>query len=186
MFITIEGGDGSGKSTLVQGLTPHFDLITREPGGCPFSEKLRKWLLEEPMSEDAETLLFLAARAEHLEEVIRPALSEHKRILCDRFHDSTIAYQGYGRGLGRERIEKLCNLASRDLEPDLTLYLDIDPKIGLFRLKTNDRLESEELAFHERVREGYLALASDYPDRIRILDATQPIETILAEAEKHL
>jgi len=169
MFVTIEGIDGAGKSTLIEHLVPHFDLITREPGGCPLAEAIRSQLLEPdlPINHEAETLLFLAARAQHVAEVIQPALQQNKRVLCDRFVDSTIAYQGYGR---EQEIEKLCHLAC-PLEPDLTLLLDLDPKIALSRLKSHDRLEKTGLDFYTRVRDGYLSLAKKHP-RIHILDAT--------------
>lgn len=177
MFVTVEGGDGAGKSTLIEHLVPHFDLITREPGGCELAETIRKWLLHSPTCPEAETLLFLAARAQHINEVIEPALKAGKSVLCDRFNDSTIAYQGYGRQLGRERVETLCNLAC-PLKPDLSIYIDLDPKIALARLKGLDRIEQEELAFHERVREGFLAL-----DHLHVIDGSLSPEEVARQAE---
>lgn len=201
VFITLEGGDGSGKSTLSDKLATHFQnngysvLRTREPGGTPLSEHIRALLLDKksklPLSDSAELFLFLAARLQHIEDVICPALRDGKIVFCDRFNDSTIAYQGCARTLGCEYVEHICKLATRDLEPDCTLLLDIDPEIALKRvLGEKDRLESELLQFHREVRSGYLHLADKYPNRISILDAALPqdalFEAALKELEAHL
>jgi dTMP kinase len=191
MFITIEGGEGAGKSTLIQGLqrcilSKGLDVIvTREPGGTDFGERIRDWLLHSTadISPMAELQLFLAVRAQHLHEVILPALKEGKFVLCDRYNDSSIAYQGYGRGLGVETVSALCQLACEGKNPDLTFYLDLAPVEGLSRLgKQRDRIESEQLSFHHCVREGFLAQAEREPDRMRVLNAREPKEVVLALA----
>lgn len=158
-------------------------VLTREPGGTALGEALRGFLLREPaVSLRAELLLFLAARAQHVEEVIAPALAQGKVVLCDRFLDSTVAYQGYGRKLGAEWVEQLARLAV-PLLPRGTLLLDLDPEQGLRRLRRErDRLEREEIAFHRAVREGFLARAAREPERIVVLDASQLQEHVEAEA----
>lgn len=194
-FLTVEGGDGSGKSTVAVALAAalkkrNYDLLhTREPGGTPLSEHIRKLLLEPPssitISEKSELLLYLAARVEHLDEVLLPALRQGKIVLCERFNDSTIAYQGCARHLGMGYVEELCTLACSGVEPDLTLFLDIAPELGLARVKKErgaDRLEREDLQFHHEVRQGYLHLADKYPQRISILDAEQPLEMVIDRA----
>lgn len=195
-FITLEGGEGSGKSSLAEKLSlelkasGHQVVRTREPGGSLLSEELRKLILEPPqgvkIGDRAELLLFLASRAEHVEEVILPALFEGKILLCERFNDSTIAYQGGARHLGLSYVEKLCHLAS-DLEPDLTLLLDLDPEVGLERVAKKrqsdfDRLEREHLQFHREVRQGFLHLADQYPSRITLLDANHSLDYLLTSA----
>lgn len=185
MFITIEGGEGAGKSTLLEAMASRLGdvVVTREPGGSSLSEGIRSLLLDPslPIVPKAETLLFLAARAQHIAECIAPALLEGKTVVCDRFHDSTIAYQGYGRGLGAELISSLCDLVGEQ-KPDLTLLLDIDPEIGLKRAPSKDRMELEDLEFHKRVRTGFLKLAEQNPDRIKVLDAMKPLDEILEQA----
>jgi dTMP kinase len=195
-FLTIEGGEGSGKSYLAEKLTLELRALgyqvvkTREPGGSLLSEELRKLILEPPsgvkIGDRAELLLFLASRAEHVEEVILPALHEGKIVLCERFNDSTIAYQGCARHLGMGYVDKLCHLATT-LDPDLTLLLDLDPELGLERVEKKrqsafDRLEREHLQFHRDVRQGFLHLADQYPSRITIVDANNPPEIVLATA----
>lgn len=199
LFITCEGGEGAGKTTLMKRLElalqkeGHSVLCTREPGGSLLGEEIRHMLLhrheEMPISPRAELLLFLAARAQHIEEKIKPALKEGKIVLCDRFNDSTVAYQGYARGLGVDYVQQLCDLVSHDCQPDLTLFLDIPPEIGLQRtLRAQkeatrvDRIESEKMAFHQRVREGMQELARRYPQRIITLNALQPLEQVFQEA----
>mgnify|MGYP001039322588 FL=1 len=198
VFITLEGPDGSGKSTQVSLLTEHLrargiePVVTREPGGTRTGELIREILqhdrTEEPLAPETETFLFLAARAQLVRAVIRPALVEGRWVLCDRFMDSTVAYQGYGRGLGPDLIEPMNALAVGETVPDLTILLDLDPAIGLERIghrnraigRQADRLERETLAFHERLREGYLALAARFPERIRLVDARpEPREVFL-------
>jgi dTMP kinase len=189
MFVTIEGGEGAGKSTLIEGLAASFDaVVTREPGGSRLSEGIRALLLDKEMageiSHRAETLLFLAARAQHLHDIIEPALDAGKLVLCDRFNDSTVAYQGYGRELGPTWVASLCEQVCGATLPSLTLLLDIDPEEGLRRAAgEKDRLELESLAFHQRVRTGFLELAHQH-DRIQLLDATLPADQILSQAQE--
>lgn len=195
-FITFEGGDGSGKTTLIEKLfevllSRRLEIVkVREPGGTPLGEDIRHLLLhdrESPMSFYTELCLFLASRAQHIQEVILPALNSKKILLCDRFNDSTIAYQGHARGLGSESVEKFCNFVCENLYPDLTLYLDIDPELGLKRVKKLphrnsmkglDRIEAEHISFHQKIREGFHLIAKKYPDRFFIIDASQSIEKV--------
>lgn len=198
LFVTFEGGEGSGKSTLIKHLSswltdhgqPH--LVTREPGGTPFGEKLRAAVLDangENISSKAELLVFLAARLEHVEKVIKPHLKQGCVVLCDRFIDSTVAYQGYGRGEDPARIWEQ-SLDIVPLLPHLTFYLDVPIDVGFkrvaYRRQGIDRLEREALSFHERVREGFLSLARTCPSRIITLDATRAKEAVRADAEKAL
>ena len=189
MFITFEGIEGSGKTTqitrLADWLRSHFKLdpvVTREPGGCAISDQIRGILLDAAnvaMNEQAELLLYAAARAQHVAQIIRPALVGGKIVLCDRYSDATLAYQGFGRGLPRPLIEEINRLATLGTVPDLTLLLDFDAEIGLGRARqrnsastgpNEDRFEQENLEFHRRIREGYLALAAAH-DRFCVIDA---------------
>ena len=193
-LITFEGGEGAGKTSLIEGIYQHLIsqkhavFKTREPGGTPLSEKVRSLLLEnsqEKVSPFAELALFLASRAQHLEEVLLPALDEGKIILCDRFNDSSVAYQGIARALGKEDVFRACAFFSQNLEPDLTFFLDIDPSLGLLRaqkIKEQDRIEKEGFSFHSKVREAFLEIAKENPKRIHVLDATLPKEKVLEEA----
>ncbi|MFT5722315.1 MAG: dTMP kinase [Motiliproteus sp.] len=186
-FITIEGGEGVGKSTNVEHLRALLRaqqlrfVDTREPGGTPLAEEIRAALLaerEEPVSSDCELLLMFAARAQHLAQVIQPALARGDWVLCDRFTDATFAYQGGGRQLDWQRIEQLEQLVQGDLRPDLTLLLDVPVEVGLARARQRgelDRFEQEQQAFFERVRQAYLRRADAEPDRFRIIDAAQPL-----------
>ena len=198
-FLTLEGGDGAGKSTLLAGLAERLRrrgrevLSTREPGGCPLAESVRQILLGHheglPIQPQAELLLFLAARAQHLTEQVRPALQAGVAVLCDRYNDSSVAYQGYGRGLPVPEVEQLCYLATGGLEPDLTFYLDLSPEQGLSRARRHgepDRMEKEEIGFHQRVRMGYLDLAQRHPGRIVVLAAIDPPEQIVEKAWREL
>lgn len=179
-FITLEGIEGSGKTTQITLLkkwlterTGSEPIVTREPGGCPIADQIRQTLLDSAntaMNERAELLLYAAARAQHIAEIIRPALERGQIVLCDRFIDATIAYQGFGRGLGLDLIKELNLLATDGITPDLTLLLDFDPEAGISRARARnakhsgpdeDRFEQEELAFHKRVRTGYLSLAGE-------------------------
>jgi len=183
-LISFEGGEGTGKSTQIKLLEKSLKLagfkvlILREPGSSAVSEDIRKILLSEKNSEIshmAELLLYEAARAQLCDEVIRPALEAGLVVLCDRFYDSTTAYQGYGRGLDIDEIKRLNLLATGGLVPDFTFVLDIDPKIGLARARntgTPDRLESEKLQFHQKVRKGFLAIAKEEPQRVHVISAT--------------
>lgn len=182
-FITIEGIEGAGKTTQVAAVRAllqarGFEVVaTREPGGTPLAERIRELVLaprEEPVPPLAEALLMFAARAAHLEALIRPALARGAAVVCDRFTDATFAYQAGGRGVDKGRIEALATLVHGDLRPDLTLLLDLDPAVGLARAGRRglaDRFEREEIAFFERVRAAYLDLARAEPARIAVIDA---------------
>jgi len=192
LFITFEGPEGSGKTTQIRLLAQALrtrDLAvidTREPGGTPIGNAIRSILLDPAhteMSPRAETLLFNAARAQIVDQVIQPALQAGKIVLCDRFIDSTLAYQGYGRGQSLAPLQALINYATAGLTPDLTIFLNLDPAEGLrrkhnHRLEEWNRMEEEALAFHQVVRQGYLQLAATEPARWLVLDATQALETI--------
>ena len=204
MFITVEGVEGSGKSTLLKALAAVLEaqnipcLVTREPGGSKLGQELRPLLLRTKSNMDAraELFLFLADRAQHIREVIRPALDNGTWVLCDRYADSTLAYQGYGRGMNLELLEQ-CNHAATDgLWPDCTFLLDLPVDEGLKRALTRNRdigisqsegrFEAEALAFHQRVREGFLARAARWPQRFAVLDARQSPEDLLKQALTHL
>lgn len=194
-FITIEGGEGAGKSTAQTFLADKLTaqgisvLQTREPGGTPLAETIRRNLLsldEEAPVEMAELLLVFAARAQHLAKVIEPALEQGQWVLCDRFTDATYAYQGAGRGLSAELIGKLEALVQGDRRPDTVILLDMPPKIGLARAKargTLDRFEQEGQAFFERVRQGYLERAAAFPDRYVVVDAALELGEVQASLE---
>lgn len=194
LFITFEGGEGAGKTTLIEGIFRHLTakgftvLKTREPGGTKMGEQIRALLLENGQGKVfplAELSLFLASRAQHIGEVILPALEAGKIVLCDRFNDSSVAYQGIARGLGKEGVLRSCAFISQGLEPKLTFYLDIEPSLGLSRVqrtRTQDRIEQEGLSFHAKIRQAYLELAAENPKRIHILDASLPKERVLQEA----
>ena len=194
-FITIEGGEGAGKSTAQTFLADKLTALgmsvlqTREPGGTPLAEAIRRNLLsvdEEAPVEMAELLLVFAARAQHLAKVIEPALEQGKWVLCDRFTDATYAYQGTGRGLSAELIGKLEALVQGDRRPDTVILLDMPPQIGLARARARgalDRFEQEEQAFFERVRQGYLERAAAFPDRYVVVDATQELSEVQRSLE---
>jgi len=189
-FITIEGGEGAGKSTAQRYLAEKLTrqgisvLQTREPGGTPLAEAIRRNLLsldEEAPVEMAELLLVFAARAQHLSKVIEPALNQGQWVLCDRFTDATYAYQGAGRGLSAKHIGKLEALVQGDRRPDTVILLDMPPEIGLARARARgalDRFEQEKHAFFERVRQGYLGRAAEFPDRYVIVDAAQELSRV--------
>lgn len=197
-FITFEGGEGAGKTTLIARLAKALEdlgaavLCTRAPGSLGASQKIRELLLHRDAHEitpKAELFLFLADRALHVEKEIIPALEEGKVILCDRFNDSTIAYQGIARGFGEGKIRKLIKMACGDIEPHLTFYLDIDPLVGLKRAssaKKIDRIESESVAFHQKIRQAYLHLAELEKKRIVIIDATESLDHVYAAVWNHL
>ena len=190
MFITLEGPEGSGKSTQIKRLAKRFEdlgypvITTREPGGTSIGDQIRHVLVRMENKElhpRTEILLFLAARAQLVEQLIKPALQDGKIILCDRYGDSTLAYQGYGHGLDLEKLRQMLDFATDHLKPDLTILLDLDVKMGLMRKKAEDewnRLDAYEVLFHERVREGYQKLASEEPERWRIVDASQGIDAV--------
>ncbi len=187
-FITLEGVDGAGKSTHLAWIAGRLEaagkkvVVTREPGGTPLGEELRKLVLAQPMHLETETLLMFAARREHLEQLILPALAAGTWVLSDRFTDATFAYQGGGRGLDPGRIETLENWVHQDLQPDLTLVFDLSVEEAKRRrmvaTATPDRFEQEDLDFFARVRAAYLARAVRYPHRIRLVDASQTVVEI--------
>ena len=197
-FITLEGGEGAGKTTQLPFMRDYLEqtggrvVVTREPGGAVLGEEIRGLLLShrhDGMTLAAETLLMFAARAEHLERVIRPALAEGHWVLCDRFTDATYAYQGGGRGLALERIAVLEDWVQGALRPDLTLLFDLPVTVGLARAgkrSAADRFEREEVAFFERVRAAYLERASQHPDRYRVVNADRPVEAVRVEVESLL
>ncbi len=190
LFITLEGPEGAGKSTNREYLAECLRrqgmdvLMTREPGGTPLAERIRELLLapsHEPMASDTELLLVFAARAQHLDQVIRPALTRGCVVLCDRFTDATYAYQGGGRGLSTARIAVLENFVQGDLRPDLTLIFDLPVEVGLARATARGRLDRFELegqAFFQAVRQAYLQRAEAEPQRYRIVDAAQPLAQV--------
>ena len=189
-FITIEGGEGAGKSTNISFIKDYLEqqklevVFTREPGGTPLSERLRDILLdknETEMSSDTELLLMFAARAQHLDEVILPAINEGKWVVCDRFTDATYAYQGGGRGIDVERIATLENWVQGDIRPDMTIIFDLPIDVGLSRASSRsqpDRFEQESIDFFTRVRNAYLQRADQNPERYSIIDAEPDLETV--------
>jgi dTMP kinase len=191
-FITLEGGEGAGKSTLVTAARQALEslgrevVVTREPGGTDLGEAIRALVLErraQDMGADTELLLMFAARAQHLQEIIRPALASGRWVVCDRFTDATYAYQGGGRVVDAARIEVLEHWTQGGLRPDLTLLLDVPVELGLARASHRgapDRFESEQRAFFERVRSAYLERARREPARFRIIDAAEPLERVSA------
>lgn len=182
IFITFEGPDGAGKTTIINRVAEHLTnaLVTREPGGIDIAEQIRRVILDKKntaMDSRTEALLYAAARRQHLVERVKPALEEGKIVLCDRFVDSSLAYQGYARGLGIDEVWSINQFAIEEMMPDLTLYFDIEPELGLKRINKNkgreiNRLDLENLEFHQRVREGYQLLIDRFPNRIIKLDAS--------------
>lgn len=197
-FITLEGGEGAGKSSsleFVAGLLRQSGLeaeVTREPGGTLLAEAIRALLVQpsqEPMPPMTELLLMFAARADHLERRIRPALHAGRWVVCDRFTDASYAYQGSGRGLGSGTVATLEALVQGELRPDLTLLFDVEPEVGLRRAGTRgrpDRFEAERLGFFRRVRDGYLERAKAEPDRIRVVDAARSLADVQADLRQHI
>jgi dTMP kinase len=201
-FITFEGIEGSGKSTQISLLYDHLAksgravTLTREPGGTPIGDQVRRILLDPThhgLDPTAELLLYAASRAQHLREVIRPALDAGRVVLCDRFSDATLAYQGYGRGLSIPTIRELDRIVTAGLRPDLTVLLDIDARTGLGRARGRNerdglhgeaRFENEDIAFHARVRDGYLVLAEEEPGRIRSVNAARSPEEVQRDVRK--
>ena len=201
MFITFEGIEGSGKSTVLDRLCTRlagqgrFFVRTREPGGSEMGKALRALLLDarQSIAPEAELFLYLADRAQHARQVIRPALDRNIPVISDRYADSTIVYQGYGRGLDLEELFRLNELAVGGLWPDLTILLDVDPAAGLARARARNiekgldvsegRFEAEDLAFHQRIRQGYLSWAARHAGRFRIVDASLPPDQVYARVE---
>ncbi len=198
LFISIEGTDGAGKSTQIDLLKKYITekgrdvIVTREPGGTPISEKIREIILDNNNSEMSyitEALLYAASRAQHVNEKIKPALMEGKIIICDRFVDSSIAYQCAARGISREIIEDINKYAIDGIMPDITLYFDITPQEGIKRKKnmhTLDRIEQEKQDFHNKVYEGYQMLLKLYPERIKRIDASKDIYDVHNQVLKYI
>lgn len=193
-FLTIEGVEGAGKSTLAHELARALSkhgrevVVTQEPGGSALGNCIRELLLDSSnvIGDRAELLLFEAARAQHVEETIQPALDRGAIVICDRYTDSSIAYQGCARGIGCEIVRLLNDYATAGLKPDLTILLDLPAKDGLARQKKLDRVSLEKLEFHEAVRQGFLQLANDEPGRFVVLDARQSIDDIIESVLKAL
>lgn len=199
-FITLEGGEGAGKTSVLHSLKENLlhmgynVLTTREPGGIDISEKIRDIILDPAhtiMDARTEALLYAAARRQHLVEKVKPALDAGMIVLCDRFIDSSLAYQGHARGLGIEEISVINQFAIEECMPTLTLFFDIEPKKGLKRITENidrekNRLDMEDIEFHERVYEGYQILQEMFPNRIQTVNADQVIEAVEKEALNHI
>ncbi len=193
-FITLEGPDGSGKSTMLKLIEEYLkdnkiDYITsREPGGTKIGEDIRKIILDvnnKNMSNETEALLYAASRAQHVSEKIVPAIEEGKLVLCDRFLLSSLAYQGVGRDLGIDEVKLINDFGTKGLVPDLILFFHVDPEITLMRKTKNlggDRLEQEGVNFHNKVYNGYMELLDKYPENIEVIDATKPIDEVLEQA----
>jgi dTMP kinase len=199
-FITLEGVEGSGKSTIINFIKDSLEtsgrkvVVTREPGGIDIAEQIRSVILDKnntKMEGRTEALLYAAARRQHLVEKVIPSLNEGNIVLCDRFVDSSLAYQGYARGLGIDEVFSVNKFAIGDLMPDLTLYLDLDPQIGLNRIAKNkgreiNRLDLEEINFHVKVREGYEEVMKMFPERMVRIDANQDIGKVMADINEVL
>ena len=198
MFISFEGTEGVGKTTLIRKIYEHLEqqgqsvVLTREPGGTPMAEQIRSLLLsvnhEESMSNDTELLLMYAARAQHLQQVIVPALTKHKTVLCDRFTDASFAYQCAGRGLSQSKLQLLNDHFVSHM-PNITFWLDAPIETGMSRARERgalDRFEQEKVTFFEKVRAGYQQLWEQYPERVKRLDATQSPEQVFAQALQYL
>ena len=195
LFITLEGGEGAGKTTIANAVIDKLStlgietLYTREPGGIKIAEKIREVILDRDHTEmdcRTEALLYAAARRQHLVEKVKPAMDEGRIVLCDRFVDSSIVYQGYARGIGMDEVREINQFAIEGFIPDLTIFFDIKPEIGLARIAANDsrevnRLDLEGLAFHELVYEGYKKQAKMNPERIVSVDATKSVEALTDE-----
>lgn len=199
LFISFEGPEGAGKTTVLNILIAELQqklgnklVATREPGGNPISEAIRAILQPEDdngLEKRTEALLYAAARRQHLVEIIQPALAAGKVVISDRYVDSSLAYQGGGRDLGVEKIWQINQFAIDGLLPDLTIYLDVPSELGLARVTANrkgkiDRLDKESLAFHQKVRQTYLKLQSEFSDRIKIVDATQPLDKVVHDTRE--
>ncbi len=195
MFITLEGPEGSGKTTAIKYAVKKLEEMgyeivqTREPGGTPISEEIRDIILSKEnteMDSRTEALLYAASRRQHLVEKIWPAIKEGKIVICDRYLDSSLAYQGHARGLGEENILNINKFATEDTMPDLTILFDVDPEVGMERIKENstrevNRLDLEQMEFHKTVRNAFLSIAKEYPKRYVVIDASRPLEVVEKE-----
>ncbi|MEL3959760.1 dTMP kinase [Lysinibacillus endophyticus] len=195
LFITFEGPEGAGKTTVINKIIARLQqqnidvLGTREPGGIEIAEKIREIILNPAhtaIDERTEALLYAAARSQHFFEKVEPALKEGKHVLCDRFIDSSLAYQGYARGIGIDEVLSINEFAIGKRMPDLTLYFDINPAVGLARIHAHNerevnRLDNESLLFHEKVRKGYYEVIKRYPNRIKVVNAEQSVEKVIEE-----
>lgn len=195
LFITFEGPEGAGKTTVINKIIARLQqqnidvLGTREPGGIEIAEKIREIILNPDhtaIDERTEALLYAAARSQHFFEKVEPALKEGKHVLCDRFIDSSLAYQGYARGIGIDEVLSINEFAIGKRMPDLTLYFDINPAVGLARIHAHNerevnRLDNESLLFHEKVRKGYYEVIKRYPNRIKVVNAEQSVEKVIEE-----
>lgn len=195
VFITFEGVEGAGKSTQIElavkelEAAGHQVLVTREPGGSPLAERIRSLILDDqgdPPVGRAEMFLLQAARAQHVDRVIRPALAKGRVVVCDRFYDSTIAYQVFARGLDEESTRQAIQFAVDGLHPDLTLVLDMDPEAGLARQTERNRMEAEALEFHQRVRAGFQEQARREPQRVRLVDAFGSVDEVHVRVMREL
>ncbi|WP_166245780.1 dTMP kinase [Paenibacillus turpanensis] len=199
-FITVEGPEGAGKTTMITGVAEALQaegyrvMVTREPGGIEIAEQIRGIILNPAntaMDARTEALLYAAARRQHLSEKVVPALQQGIIVICDRFIDSSLAYQGFARGLGIDEVWGINRFATEDVMPDVTFYLDIEPEIGLARIQASkqrevNRLDLEKLDFHKRVREGYHKLLARFPERITVIDAEQPPEQMIRQVYESL
>jgi dTMP kinase len=193
MFVTFEGPEGAGKSTVLRDVAArlqgdgHEILTTREPGAGELGAGIRALLLHGgDMPPKSELFLFLADRANHVERIIRPALQEGRHVLCDRYSDSTLVYQAYARGLDAEFVRSANAFATGGLDPDLTILLDLPPEVGLSRISNRDRLDAEPIEFHRKVREGFLAEALRQPDRWLVVSADAPLADVAARVYEAL
>lgn len=197
-FITFEGPDGAGKTTVIAKLRPFFNklhiqyLVTREPGGSSIAEQIRNVILNpdnQGMAASTEALLFAASRGQHVEDIILPALKAGKMVISDRYIDSSLAYQGVGRGVGINNVQQINDLATRGLQPDLTIFLDLPPEKGLKRIITKrsskeDRLDKEKLEFHNLVYKGYQQVIQAHGDRIKVVNADQDLAQVVLDCQK--
>lgn len=198
LFITVEGTDGSGKTTQIVHMKTYLAslgcevLLTREPGGTRISENIRSIILNPvytEMSNTAELLLYSAARAQLVEQLIKPSIEKCVTVICDRYVDSFYAYQGFGRGIGFDMLESITNIAINGTMPDITFFFDLDPVIGLKRRLAatgSDRIENEVMDFHKKVHAGYKVLANRYPKRIKTIDASKPEEEVWKDVRRQL
>jgi dTMP kinase len=196
MFITFEGGEGSGKTTIISAINAHFNqthrvLVSREPGGSFIAEGIRDLVLDpkhKGMSYQTEALLYAASRAQHLDDILIPAFKTHDIILCDRYIDSSYAYQGYARQLGFDFVSSI-NIYALTYMPDITFYIDVDPNIGISRIQNReslDRLDQEHMDFHTLVREGYKKVSELFKDRIIVIDGHKDIKSVIEDIMTHL